>query len=58
MIRPLELLRLLLKRDNAQDLLEYAMLVALICVVALGAVNSVGEAIKTVFWDAIAASNI
>ena len=41
-------------RDSGQDLLEYALLVALIVLVALSAVTQVGTTIKTVFWDAIA----
>jgi len=45
-----------LSRDEGQDLLEYALLVALIVVVAVGAVTTVGSTIKTVFWDVIAAS--
>ena len=41
-------------QDSGQDLLEYALLVALIVVVAVSAVTQVGTTIKTVFWDAIA----
>jgi Flp pilus assembly pilin Flp len=40
--------------DSGQDLVEYALLVALIVVVAVSAVTQVGTTIKTVFWDAIA----
>jgi Flp pilus assembly pilin Flp len=43
-------------RDEGQDLLEYALLVALIALGAVGAITSVGETVKTVFWDAIAAA--
>jgi Flp pilus assembly pilin Flp len=43
-------------RESGQDLLEYALLVALIAVVAVGAVTRVGSIITTVFWDAIAAN--
>ena len=42
--------------DSGQDLLEYALLVALIVMVAMSAVTPVGTTIKTVFWDVIAAS--
>lgn len=42
--------------EDGQDLLEYALLVALIAVVALGAVQTVGTTINTVFWEAIAAA--
>ena len=40
--------------DSGQDLLEYALLVSLIAIVAVGAVDTLGGTIKTVFWDAIA----
>ena len=39
--------------DNGQDLLEYALLVALISLVAMSAVAGVGTTILTVFWEAI-----
>ena len=42
--------------EDGQDLLEYALLVALIVLVAMGAVATVGSTIKTVFWDVIAAA--
>jgi Flp pilus assembly pilin Flp len=45
-------------RDDGQDLIEYAMLAALIAVVALGAVQAVGTTIQNVFWSAIAASSV
>jgi Flp pilus assembly pilin Flp len=45
-------------REDGQDLLEYAMLCALIALVAIGAVTAVGNQINTVLWQAIAASNI
>jgi Flp pilus assembly pilin Flp len=41
---------------GGQDLLEYALLVALIAIVVAAAVSPVGTTLKTVFWDAIAAS--
>ena len=50
--------RRLVRAEDAQDLLEYAMLCALIALVAMGAVSTVGNKINTVFWQAIAASNI
>jgi Flp pilus assembly pilin Flp len=43
-------------QDGGQDLVEYALLVALIVVVVMAAVTPVGTTIKTVFWDVIAAS--
>ena len=42
--------------EDGQDLLEYGLLAALIAIIALGAVTSVGNTIQTVFWSAIAAS--
>jgi Flp pilus assembly pilin Flp len=41
-------------QEGGQDLLEYALIVALIVVVVMTAVSPVGLTIKTVFWDAIA----
>jgi pilus assembly protein Flp/PilA len=49
--------RRLVLREDGQDLLEYALLVALIVLVAIGAVTTVGTTLKTVFWDVIAASS-
>jgi Flp pilus assembly pilin Flp len=46
------------RSEEGQDLLEYAMLCALIALVALGAVTAVGNQINTVLWQVIAASNI
>ena len=43
-------------QDSGQDLLEYALLVALIVIVVMAAVEPVGTTIKTVFWDVISAS--
>ena len=47
-----------LRSDSGQDLLEYALLVALVVVVAVGAVTKVGDTINTVFWQAIASANV
>jgi len=49
---------LLLKRstlneESGQDLIEYALLVALVVLVAIGAVTAVGTTINTVFWSYI-----
>lgn len=43
-----------LRREDGQDLLEYAMLVGLISVFALGAVRVVGDTIYSLFWNQIA----
>jgi Flp pilus assembly pilin Flp len=42
------------KSEEGQDLLEYGLLVALIAIVALGAVSTVGQTIYNVFWQTIA----
>ena len=44
------------KSEEGQDLVEYGLLVALIAIVALGAVSTVGQTIYNVFWKSIAAS--
>jgi len=46
------LTRLLLDQ-SAQDLLEYALLVALIALVCVGAIGTVGTTINGVFWTYI-----
>lgn len=43
-----------LRREEGQDLLEYAMLAALIAIFAIGAVGAVGQTIYSVFWNNIA----
>ena len=44
------------RNEDGQDLLEYGLLAALIAIIALGAVSSVGTVINTVFWTTIASS--
>ena len=36
--------------EEGQDLLEYGLLAALIAIVAIGAVSTVGQTIYNVFW--------
>ena len=43
--------RLVLRQDEGQDLIEYALIVGLISIVALSAVAAVGTTINTVFWE-------
>ena len=50
------LLRRLCRDDGGQDLIEYALLVSLVALVAIGAVTQVGTTIRDVFWNVIAAS--
>ena len=49
-------LRRLRRDDEAQDLIEYALLVGLVALVAVSAVTQVGQTIRDVFWSVIAAS--
>ena len=39
------------RNDEGQDLLEYALLVALIALVAITAVTAAGGSVKTIFND-------
>jgi Flp pilus assembly pilin Flp len=39
--------------ESGQDLIEYALLVALVVLVAMGAVATVGSTLNTVFWSYI-----
>ena len=41
-------------RDHGQDLLEYGLLMALIAVVAIAGVQTIGNTINAVFWEVIA----
>ena len=43
------------KRDDGQDLIEYAMLASLIAIFALATVSVLATQITDVFWGAIAA---
>lgn len=42
--------KLVIRRDEGQDLIEYGLLVALIAVVAFVAVSTVGTTVNTLFW--------
>ena len=42
-------LRMLLRNDSGQDLLEYALLVALIALVAVGAITATGTNVSNIF---------
>jgi len=44
----------LLHQDDGQDLIEYGLLMALIAVVAIGAVSGLGNTVNTVLWQTIA----
>ena len=49
MTRFLQLVSSLTRREDAQDLLEYALLVALIALVAVGAVTAAGGSVNSIF---------
>ncbi|HEX6210923.1 MAG TPA: Flp family type IVb pilin [Methylomirabilota bacterium] len=53
-----QLVRRLARRQRGQDLLEYALLAALIALFAVGAVTAVGSTIQTVLWETIAAAAV
>jgi pilus assembly protein Flp/PilA len=41
----------LVRQEEGQDLLEYALLVALIALVAIGAVTAAGTSVSAIFQD-------
>ena len=45
-------------REEGQDLMEYGLLMALIAIVAVGAVQADGNTINNVFWSVIAAASV
>ena len=47
----------MVRTEDGQDLLEYAMVVVLIAVAAVVAVERVGSTINAVLWQTIAATN-
>ena len=47
----------LVRRDGGQDLIEYALLIGLVALVAVLAVGSLGTTINSVFWQTIAAQS-
>jgi Flp pilus assembly pilin Flp len=44
------------RHEDGQDLLEYALLMALISIFAMGAVATLGNTINTIFWQSIASN--
>lgn len=48
-------LSMLKRNDEGQDLLEYALLVALIAIVAVGAVTAAGTKVSAIFGQIAAA---
>ena len=55
-LRLIEAIRRRKAWDSGQDLLEYALLVSLLVLAAVGAVGTLGTTLKTVFWDVIASA--
>jgi pilus assembly protein Flp/PilA len=51
MLQLVTLLTSLGRKEEGQDLLEYALLVALIALIAIGAVGVAGGAVKTIFTN-------
>ncbi len=47
-----------IREDHGQDLIEYALLVSLIVIVAIAAVKNLGDTVSTVLWDVIANFNV
>ena len=47
----------LVRHDDGQDLLEYGLLVVLIAILAMGAITTLGQTVRTVFWNDIASQS-
>ena len=47
----IEYVKSFVREDEGQDLLEYALLVALIALVAVGAVTMAGQSVDTIFTN-------
>ena len=44
------------RSEDGQNLLEYGLLMALVAIFAMGAVATLGNTIRSVFWTAIASN--
>ncbi len=55
MTRFMQAVQLFARRDEGQDLLEYSLLVALIALVAIGAVTAAGGSVTGIFDNIVAA---
>ena len=53
MTQVLSVIGRLAQRDEGQDLIEYGLLAALIALVAMVGVTTLGDTIYNVFWKAI-----
>jgi pilus assembly protein Flp/PilA len=57
-VKALTAVRSFVRRDEGQDLLEYALLVALIALGAVIAVTAAGDNVETIFNDIAAALGV
>ena len=53
----MQLVKLFFRNEEGQDLLEYALLVALIALVAVAAVTAAGGSVQTIFNNIASALN-
>ena len=53
----MQLVKSFIRNEEGQDLLEYALLVALIALVAIAAVTAAGGSVKTIFNNIASALN-
>jgi pilus assembly protein Flp/PilA len=53
MERVMVAMKRLVRESDGQDLLEYGLLAALIALVAIAGVRTLGNTIYTVFWSAL-----
>jgi pilus assembly protein Flp/PilA len=53
MQRTWNILRRFVRAEHGQDLIEYGMLAALIAVVAVTAITTLGQQIRNVLWQTI-----
>jgi Flp pilus assembly pilin Flp len=56
MARMMTAIEHLVRGTDAQDLLEYGLLAALVAVVAIAGISAVGNTVFTVFWQSIGAA--
>jgi len=56
MARMMTAIERLVRGVDAQDLLEYGLLAALIAVVALAGISALGNTVFSVFWQTIGAA--
>ena len=57
MVEMITRVRALLRRDEGQDLIEYALIAGLIAIVAVVAIGQAGTKINEIWLDVVAALN-